>query len=76
MRQTGVVQAAYRSRFGHPAPDVLARYADRGIAIVRSDRCGAWTLPAEGEPAFCQREAARRYWHALRAGQGTASLAR
>jgi competence protein ComEC len=57
-----VVQAAYRSRFGHPAPDVLARYAERGIAVQRSDRCGAFTLQAGGEPR-CEREAARRYWH-------------
>ncbi len=60
--RTAVVQAAYRSRFGHPAPDVVARYAERGIEIVRSDRCGAWTLPADG-PAVCERLAARRYWH-------------
>jgi hypothetical protein len=25
---------------------VLARYAARGIAVLRSDRCGAFTLPA------------------------------
>jgi competence protein ComEC len=60
--QTAVVQAAYRSRFGHPAPDVVARYDARGIAVVRSDRCGAWTLAADGTAA-CQREVARRYWH-------------
>ena len=60
--RVAVVQAAYRSRFGHPAPEVLARYADRGIAVVRSDRCGAWTLPAAG-PAVCERQVARRYWH-------------
>jgi competence protein ComEC len=41
---------------------VLARYAARGIEVVRSDRCGAWTLPPQG-PGFCQREVARRYWH-------------
>jgi competence protein ComEC len=57
-----VVQAAYRSRFGHPAPDVVERYAARGIAVVRSDRCGAWSLPAVGTPR-CERESARRYWH-------------
>ncbi|MDP3611446.1 MAG: ComEC/Rec2 family competence protein, partial [Rubrivivax sp.] len=57
-----LVQAGYRSRFGHPAPDVVARYRSRGIAVQRSDRCGAWTLPAAG-PAFCQREEGRRYWH-------------
>jgi competence protein ComEC len=56
------VQAAYRSRFGHPAPDVLARYAERGITVVRSDRCGAWTWHGDG-PGVCSRETARRYWH-------------
>ncbi|MFO1270300.1 MAG: DNA internalization-related competence protein ComEC/Rec2 [Rubrivivax sp.] len=60
--RTAVVQAAYRSRFGHPAPDVVARYEERGIEVVRSDRCGAWTLPAAA-PAVCERIAARRYWH-------------
>jgi competence protein ComEC len=59
--QVAVVQAAYRSRFGHPAPDVMARYAERGIEVVRSDRCGAWHWSAEG--AWCERDAARRYWH-------------
>lgn len=67
-----VVQAAYRSRFGHPAPPVLARYADRGITVVRSDRCGAWSSPAMGRapadtkapaPGLCARDVARRYWH-------------
>lgn len=60
---TAVVQAAYRSRFGHPAPDVVARYATQGVALVRSDRCGAWTWPADGTAPRCERETARRYWH-------------
>jgi competence protein ComEC len=60
--EVAVVQAAYRSRYGHPAPDVMQRYADRGVAIVRSDRCGAWTQPAAGA-AHCERLSARRYWH-------------
>jgi competence protein ComEC len=56
------VQAAYGSRFGHPAPDVLARYAQRGIAVTRSDRCGAWRWDGQG-PGECEREQRRRYWH-------------
>ncbi|MEO5732275.1 MAG: DNA internalization-related competence protein ComEC/Rec2 [Rubrivivax sp.] len=60
--RVAVVQAAYRSRFGHPAPDVVARYAVRGIELVRSDRCGAWTLAGDGT-ANCERDTARRYWH-------------
>ena len=61
-----VFQAGYRNRFGHPAPDVLARYRERGIAIVTSPQCGAWQWrgtaqgPADG---VCQRDAVRRYWH-------------
>jgi competence protein ComEC len=59
---TAVVQAGYRSRFGHPAPEVLARYRALGVDVQRSDRCGAWTWDARGV-ASCQREAAARYWH-------------
>jgi competence protein ComEC len=59
--QVAMVQAGYRSRFGHPAPEVLARYEARGIMLVRSDRCGAWTW---NDGAFqCARDAQRRYWH-------------
>jgi competence protein ComEC len=58
-----LAQAGYRNRFGHPAPPVLARYRERGIAVVTSPLCGAATwasqLPAE---VRCQRQAALRYW--------------
>lgn len=57
--QVAVVQAAYRSRFGHPAPDVVARYDELGIKLVRTDQCGAYTWPQ----ALCERELRRRYWH-------------
>lgn len=60
--QVAVVQAGYRSRFGHPAADVLARYAERGITVVRTDSCGAW-LWHDGAQA-CTRDVRRRYWHA------------
>jgi competence protein ComEC len=62
--RVAVVQAAYRSRFGHPAPDVVARYEARAIEVVRSDRCGAWTWTAdEAAPPVCERLRSRRYWH-------------
>ncbi len=61
--QVAVVQAGYRSRFGHPAPEVVARYAARGVAIVRSDDCGAWHWPAADDQAPCQRQRQARYWH-------------
>jgi competence protein ComEC len=59
---TAVVQAGYRNRFGHPAPEVEARYLARGVQWRRSDACGAWTWAADGSMR-CEREAASRYWH-------------
>jgi competence protein ComEC len=65
-----VFQAGYRNRYGHPAPEVLARYRERGIAIVSTPDCGAWrwAVPSAGPSpptpaAGCQRANARRYWH-------------
>ncbi len=55
-----VIQVGYRSRYGHPAPDVVARYAAHGIPVVRSDHCGGW-LWADGQ-ARCTRALRRRYW--------------
>ena len=65
-------QAGYRNRFGHPAPDVLARYVERRIAVVASPACGAWQWLSDGPGAandgaapagVCHRDAVRRYWH-------------
>ena len=60
----GLVQAGYRNRFGHPAPQVMARYAERGIRVVESPHCGAmhWNSARAGE-VVCERERAARYWH-------------
>ena len=62
--KTAVFQAGYRSRFGHPAADVLERYRARGIGIVASPICGAWHWAPVADPAgVCERERVRRYWH-------------
>lgn len=55
----------YRNRFGHPYPDVLARYAASGARIHRSDAHGAVRVVFAGATtqARHEREAARRYWH-------------
>ena len=61
-----VFQAGQRNRFGHPAPDVLARYRDRGIAVGTSPQCGVrWWYGAveDASGGCCQRQAVRRYWH-------------
>ncbi len=59
-----LVQAGYRNRFGHPAPLVTARYADRGIALFDSPYCGAmhWHSGAP-QQVRCERELAARHWH-------------
>ncbi len=68
-----LVQAAYRSRFGHPAPDVVQRYLDRGVQVIRTDRCGAWTWRTSSGgtrlAGVCERQAVARYWH-HRANEG------
>ncbi len=58
-----VVQAGYRNRFGHPAAEVSARYADHGIEVADSPHCGAarWESRAAGQVS-CERQSQRRYW--------------
>jgi competence protein ComEC len=59
------VQAGYRSRFGHPHPDVMARYAQHGARVVRSDWSGAarWRFGPDGSVTLEQwRLDHARYW--------------
>jgi competence protein ComEC len=60
---TALVQAGYRNRFGHPAPDVLQRYRALGIAVVESPQCGAarWSSSAPAVVA-CERDTSPHYW--------------
>lgn len=44
-----VVSAGADNPFGHPAPEVLARYAAAAIAVYRTDRDGDVTLRSDGE---------------------------
>ena len=61
--RSALVQAAYRSRYGHPAAEVLQRYRERGITVVDSARCGAasWHSERPGE-VRCERTEQPRYW--------------
>lgn len=59
--RVAVFQAAYRSRFGHPAAQVWARYGERGIERIATPACGAYRWWAgRGQ---CERDLRRRYWH-------------
>ena len=61
--RTALVQAAYRSRFGHPAPEVLQRLQAQGIDAVVSPHCGAATWhSAQPGLARCERDEHPRYW--------------
>jgi competence protein ComEC len=66
--RVAVVQAAHRSRFGHPAPAVLARYAAAGVPVRTTAACGAWRWDSADAAAVsgegpCTRRERRRYWH-------------
>jgi len=59
-----LVQAGYRNRFGHPAPEVVARYAQQGSQLVESTRCGAATWRSQAPAQVqCERAERQRYWH-------------
>ena len=61
--RVALVQAAYRSRFWHPAAEVMQRYHQRGIAVWDSARCGAATWQSiDPAQVLCEREQQRRYW--------------
>lgn len=60
----GLVQAGYRNRFGHPATEVVQRYAVRRIALAASSWCGAASWDSRAPRRVrCERRVAPRYWH-------------
>jgi competence protein ComEC len=60
--RVALVQAGYRNRFGHPAPEVLQRFAERGTPVLTTVACGAWVAASDASTS-CERRRARRYWH-------------
>lgn len=61
--RSALMQHGYRNRFGHPAPEVLQRYAERQIAVYDSPHCGAafWSS-VQAQDVKCQRTERARYW--------------
>ena len=59
-----MIPVGYRNRFGHPKPEVVARYEALGSRVLRSDQDGAVLLRfgAEGLSAEGYRGRYRRYW--------------
>jgi competence protein ComEC len=58
-----MVQSGYRNRYGHPVPQVLARYEQIGVRVRSSPACGAahWQSDAPNQ-LDCERDVRRRYW--------------
>jgi len=63
--RVAVFTPGYRNRFGHPRPEVVARYVDSGIRTYRTDYDGALTFAFAGDAGLApriEREVDRRYW--------------
>jgi len=58
-----LAQAGYRNRYGHPHPEIVARYTAAGINFVATPACGAirWESAQPGQ-VRCERKEAARYW--------------
>jgi competence protein ComEC len=59
-----VVQAGYRNRYGHPAPQVVDRYESLGVRLVSTPECGAaYWQSIQPHAMVCERLSHKRYWH-------------
>ena len=61
-----VFTMGYRNRFGHPHPQVVARFRNQDARILRSDTGGLISLAfGDGSTVASEyRPLYRRYWHA------------
>jgi competence protein ComEC len=50
--EAAVISAGRRNRYGHPAPEVMARLEAMGVRIYRTDRDGTLTIRARREGTF------------------------
>ena len=63
--EIAVFTPGYRNRFGHPRPEIVARYAEAGIPTYRTDYEGALTFafePGTKLAARRERDVDPRYW--------------
>jgi competence protein ComEC len=62
--QVAIFACGYRNRFGHPRPDIVARYDAASVRTMRTDLEGAITLSfgPQALPPVSAREQRRRYW--------------
>ncbi|MBK8741108.1 MAG: hypothetical protein IPM02_16985 [Betaproteobacteria bacterium] len=59
-----IATPGYRNRFGHPRPEIVERYRERGIRLLRSDYDGAVEVRFDGgEPKVrAWRAVDQPYW--------------
>jgi competence protein ComEC len=62
---TAIIPVGYRSRFGHPKAEVVARYEAMGAALWRTDRDGAVEVKLSEHDIKLAgwRQTHGRYWH-------------
>jgi competence protein ComEC len=60
-----LIPVGHRNRYGHPHGEVLARYRQLGIPVLRTDREGAISvvMGQAGLQVETARQTRRRYWH-------------
>ncbi len=57
-----VVQVGRRNRYGHPSPQVLARYQALGLPVHASPDCGAHIWSSQTTAGTCWRQTSRHPW--------------
>ena len=59
-----IATPGYRNRLGHPRPEIIARYREQNIPLLRSDFDGAVQIRFDGGPPRVRtwRAADVRYW--------------
>ncbi|TAK10747.1 MAG: DNA internalization-related competence protein ComEC/Rec2 [Acidobacteria bacterium] len=66
--QAAFISVGRGNTFGHPAPDVLARYAQYGVEVFRTDRDGAIRIEIDGRQVIAQ-SARGRAWRLTAVGR-------
>lgn len=65
--QYALVSAGYRNQFGHPRPEVVARYRDADSVVLSTAETGAIELGFDSLPGLqpvLRRQTSRHYWNA------------
>lgn len=57
----GVFCVGFGNAFGHPRPEILHRYEEHGITILRTDRDGAVVFETDGEEMWLRTYAGARF---------------